>query len=298
MAVVLPTYDSSGAVNLSAAVSQSGVVSASNSLWVETSFPFTMGQSIFDPFVYGGISFDFGVNNESSRGLALAPKIPFTAATDDLAGTGETATYWTLTLATTISHPSTPSILSYAVIEAAPSVWASTTNTPETNVADATEAFVIGTSGNGSTEWVEASGGLANLVYTFDFHDSQTRVVSGATVTRPFHTIVNDSLWNGLLQFFFLPATQQITVTAATLTGNIRNWHSGTANQPHNRRARSVHDYKTGEMYLSDEAVPDGYLHGIMVHPNNFDPVDPLEDDPYTPPPDEGVVEDEIINLE
>ena len=49
---------------------------------------------------------------------------------------------------------------------------------------------------------------------------------------------------------------------------------------------------------MSQEATEDGYLDGIMVHPDNFDPADPLDTDPFTPPPGEGVVDDNLIDLE
>jgi hypothetical protein len=35
-----------------------------------------------------------------------------------------------------------------------------------------------------------------------------------------------------------------------------------------------------------------------MVHPDNTDPADPLEENPWTPPPGEGVTDDEIIDVE
>jgi hypothetical protein len=66
------------------------------------------------------------------------------------------------------------------------------------------------------------------------------------------------------------------------------------------RRARAVHSYKSGFPYLSDEAVPDGYTEGIMMHPDDYDPIDPVDQGrgDYVPSPDESVVDDEITDLE
>jgi hypothetical protein len=66
------------------------------------------------------------------------------------------------------------------------------------------------------------------------------------------------------------------------------------------RRARVVHSYKSGFPYLSDEAAPDGYTDGIMMHPDDFDPIDPVDQGrgDYVPSPDESVVDDEITDLE
>ena len=62
------------------------------------------------------------------------------------------------------------------------------------------------------------------------------------------------------------------------------------------RRTRAVHDYTMGYPALSDEFVQDGYLEGIMVHRDSWDPEDP--DPTYNPSPMEGVVDDEIVDLE
>jgi len=67
---------------------------------------------------------------------------------------------------------------------------------------------------------------------------------------------------------------------------------------PFDKRGRVVHDYITGQPYFSIEAIKDGYRDGIMVHPDNYDPDDPLDTDYYTPPPGEGSVDDDITDLE
>jgi len=66
------------------------------------------------------------------------------------------------------------------------------------------------------------------------------------------------------------------------------------------RRARAVHSYKSGFPYLSDEAIPDGHTDGIMVHPDDYDPIDPVAEGrgDYIPSPSEGVVDDEVTDLE
>jgi hypothetical protein len=66
------------------------------------------------------------------------------------------------------------------------------------------------------------------------------------------------------------------------------------------RRARVVHSYKSGFPYLSDEAIPDGYTEEIMMHADDYDPIDPVDQGrgDYVPSPSENVVDDEITDLE
>ena len=66
------------------------------------------------------------------------------------------------------------------------------------------------------------------------------------------------------------------------------------------RKARAVHSYKSGFPYLSDEAVPDGFTDGIMMHPDDYDPIDPVAQGrgDYVPSASESVVDDEVTDLE
>lgn len=66
------------------------------------------------------------------------------------------------------------------------------------------------------------------------------------------------------------------------------------------RRTRAVHSYKSGFPYLADEAVPDGFTDGIMMHPDDYDDEDPVDQGrgDYVQSPSEGVVDDEVTDLE
>ncbi len=296
MAVTLPTYDPTNAPSLSLTPDQSGVVVISGPgpySWAESSLPITLNR--VDEV---GISFTFGVSNDSEGGLALAPLRPFTAATDDLAGTGETAAVWTLTLVTNLTSVSAVPNL-YMVRD--PAVWTGTTNTPFLNRTNSTDqSIVVEDLTTGSPTWV-LSGSTYNLVWNFDFlttgyvGSSTGDVIPG----RPMFDVVNSPTWSGLFQFHMdANSAISMTISSATFAGNALEWHTGATDFPLDRRARVVHDYITGQPYLSDEAVEDGFREGIMVHPDNYDPPDPLDTEIYTPPPGEGVIDDLVIDTE
>jgi hypothetical protein len=147
-----------------------------------------------------------------------------------------------------------------------------------------------------SSTWVLSSGNY-NLVWNFSFLTNYTETVAGATIISPQAIIINDSLWTGLIQFILVPSST-IEIFGVSFAGQTQAWHTGAYGFDTRERGRVVHDYITGQTYLSTEAVPDGYRDGIMVHPDNYDPPDPLDTNSYTPPPNEGVVDDDIIDVE
>jgi hypothetical protein len=147
--------------------------------------------------------------------------------------------------------------------------------------------------------WALNASGLYDLVWNLDFSTDYTLSISGATVSSPLFATTIDPQWTGLIQFFLIPsAFWSVTLTGATFAGRALNWHTGLMGAKMEVRGRAVHDYITGQPYMSNEAVEDGYRDGILVHPDNFDPADPLDTDPFTPPPGEGVVDDNIVDLE
>ena len=290
MVVTLPAYDSTKVTARSLTPNQVGTELSST--WTDTALPINA-----DDFTRVGFSFDFGVTNESERGLSLAPRIPFTTATDDLAGTGETATTWTLTLTTDqASIPSSVGSL-HGVNTVAPDPWSGTTNIPSSIFTTAGTGYAVEVIGASSSSWTQ-TGSVFSLVYNFDFHTDYTDSSDGSVVERPQWTIVNDPLWNGLMQFVLTLTIGNVSITAITFAGNTHNWHAGGMGMPMKRRGRVVHDFITGQPYMSDTAVRDGFRDNVMVHPDNFDPSDPLEESPFTPPPGEGVVDDEVDDLE
>ncbi len=291
MAVTRPAYDSTKVTARSLTPNQVGTELAST--WTDTALPINVGN-----FTRLGFSFDFGITTESERGLNLAPRIPFTTATDDPAGTGETATTWSLTLTTDqASIPSSVGSL-HGDNAAAPSVWSGTTNVPSDIFDQTGNGYFIETITSTSSAWVQ-NGSIFELVWNFDFHTNYVDSVgTTTTIERPQWAIVNDPLWNGLMQFVLTLQLNNVSVTAITFAGNTHNWHAGAMGMPMRRRARVVHDFISGQPYMSNTAVRDGFRDNVMVHPDNFDPSDPLEESPFTPPPGEGVVDDEVDNLE
>lgn len=291
--VILPTYDSTKVSSLSLTPAQLGSSTTSNSTWTERTLPLTTRSSVAP-----GFSFNFGVTNDTERGLVLAPRIPFTAVTQDLANTGESRVVWTLTLNTTNINPEQTSAAFYGVTSFAPEAF-STGNDPYTLSITEGSSFLMPIISLLSKTWVQNESGLWDIVLNMNFLSDYTDSVSGATVTSPHAANVNNSGWNGLLQFFIIPsAFWVVTFTDMTFVGKIHDWHTGFMGAPLDVRGRAVHDYKTGQPYMSNEAVADGFLDGIMVHPDNFDPEDPLDTDPFTPPPGEGVVDDELTDIE
>jgi len=142
------------------------------------------------------------------------------------------------------------------------------------------------------------------LVWNLDFLTNYTESGSGpAVIKSPLCKVVNNSLWNGTIQFIWARATEPeapatYVITAVTFTGYTHKWHTGMSGAQMDLRGRAVHDYITGQPYMSTSAVEDGYREGVMVHPDNYDPADPLDTDFFTPPPGEGVTDDDITNLE
>jgi hypothetical protein len=283
MPVTLPSYDETKVLSTSLTPSQIGLSTAPG-VYVDLSgLP---GQ--LNTGVYMALSYDFSINNDAERGLALGPRLPFTAATDDLAGTGETATTWDLTITAVVPAPFVFTVV--GLTSHTPPIF-SDGNDPHTYIVTEGASFVV------ALDVITATS--TSSTTSIDFHSNYLETVTGATITRPFHDMVNDPLWNGLFQFAIVPVSGITSgVTAATFSGNTHRWHTGSPNFPLDRRARVVKDYITGQTYLSDEAVPDGYRDGIMVHPDNYDPPDPLDTDSYTPPPGEGVVDDDVIDVE
>ncbi len=286
----LPTYDSTKVNSLSLTPDQTGFDNTSS--WFLTGIPITVTSSRTV-----GIGLDFSITNESEQGLALAPRIPFTAATNDLAGTGETAQTWDLTLTTDeTSLAGVGTVVLYGVVSPAPSAFSSS-NLPSTLLTTTGSTFLIETATTSSSSWSIPSS-VYVLTFNMDFLTNLAETVAGATLTAPLHGIVNDPTWSGLVQFILTVSTGTTAITAATFAGNTHAWHTGSSDFDPKKRGRVVHDYITGQTYLSTEAVPDGFRDGIMVHPDNYDPPDPLDTNSYTPPPTEGIVDDEIIDVE
>ena len=305
MAVTLPTYDSSKVSDLTiSSASQSG--SDVVGIYTESS---SLNLTLLST---AGISVDFSTTNESERGLTLGMSRPFTNVTSDLAGTGESSNSWTLTIFTDLLSTSTISAIDpitlHVVNSPNPSVW-SASNLPSTNL-DTNQATTLLHIIDRDSSFLKRQGATTfNIVVPLDFLADGTYTVgsgtdandtSGGVSRAPLGKIVNNGSWGGLIQFILVHpiALTTIVISFSSFTGKVSVPHTGNIGDPLDRRARSVHDYITGQTYLSDEAVADGYRHGIMVHPDNFDPVDPIEDDPFTPPPNEGVTDDEVIDLE
>lgn len=122
------------------------------------------------------------------------------------------------------------------------------------------------------------------------------------TVMAPYTTHRN---WRGRMAMMvavvpFLSSTDLYSLEAtsgwATLEVDQHSFHTGGMDFPHHRRGRVVHDYKMGYPYMSDESVADGYLEGVKVHPDSWDPKDPTPT--YVPPTGEGVADDDVTDLE
>ncbi len=262
-------------------------------VWSESSdFPVTASAGATPVF-----NFDFGVSVDSERALALAPRIPFTNVTADLAGTGETDRYWTLTFTTTLTTPASSAAV-YLVSDPDPDLPSSS------NLIDLSltpSAYIIKDLSISDSEWV-LNGTTYDLVFELDFNSSFT-TIDGTTVTNAIHKIVNDPVWNGRIQVFFdLTALENVSITALTFAGLTQPFHSGQMGLDIARRARVVHDYISGTPYLSDEAVTNPWTGGaagnIPVHPSSADPEEQRRHHPYTPPPGEGVVDDDIPDVE
>lgn len=299
MAVSLPSYDTTKVSSLSLSASQVGYGTSLGD-WTEGSLPFSQTSWLW----YTSFTFDFSVSNDSERGLALAPRLPFTSATNDLAGTGETAETWDLTLSTAFTSVPFHSAVLYGVVSHTPTNF-STSNNPYGLVSTAGSSYIIDTitgdgAGTNSSHW-SLNGTTYDITFSLDFTANRTETVAGTTLTQPMMAAIHDPKWTGLFQFILKEQSSIVwipTFSSATFAGKAHKWHTGSPDFPTDRRGRVVHDYITGQPYLSDEAVEDGYREGVMVHPDNYDPPDPLDTDTYTPPPGEGVIDDTVTDVE
>ena len=294
MMVVLPTFDSQKVSTL--ILSENSVWSGSTGTWTQVSLPvfIVIGTAIkFD--------FDFSISNDSEQGLSLAPRIPFTAATLDPTGSGETADVWNLTISTTrtawptgLGSDAGPVVLSSVFIPNPEDL--DNDNPPTTGFAYTIKSVAVTDTDN----WVlNSNGSTFDLTFDLDFTTTYTNTTSGASIPAALLTTVNNSVWNGRLIFFLTPSTfWSATISSISFTGKVHDWHTGQMGAKMGQRGRAVHGYITGQPYHSNEAVADGFRDGIMVHPDNWDPADPLDTDPFTPPPGESVVDDEVTDIE
>jgi hypothetical protein len=116
---------------------------------------------------------------------------------------------------------------------------------------------------------------------------------------------MRSSSWNGIISLtvvvnLFVFAALRIH-TAESLTPTLAPsisttevpFHTGEwAGPAFGRRARTRHCPRTGMPVASDHMTRDGYVEGMMVSPEGWDPRDP--EDRYSPSPLEGVVDDEV----
>ena len=104
------------------------------------------------------------------------------------------------------------------------------------------------------------------------------------------------------LSLIFATGLATVQVINPTLVMTETPFHTGmmVGESELKRKARAVHSYKSGFPYLSDEAVPDGFTDGIMMHPDDYDPIDPVAQGrgDYVPSASESVVDDEVTDLE
>jgi len=127
------------------------------------------------------------------------------------------------------------------------------------------------------------------------------------TVTVPTVLMVEymrSSSWNGVISITLqsvLPALSALAFHSAenadpTLAPSVNAtespFHTGEWEGPAvGKRARLRHCPRTGMPVASDEMIRDGYVDGMMVSRDGWDPEDP--EDKYVPSPLEGVVDDE-----
>ena len=295
--VLLPTYDEK-VVSISKTPSVFGLVVTESfsplPAWQEaSSFPFTVSSIPSSLQYYGVFNFDFGVTLDSEN-RALAPTIPFTNVTSDLAGTGETDRYWTFTLGTTEASTNSDTII-YMVSNPS-SELPSLTNVIKPSMTP--DPYIVQSLQSSDAAWV-LNGSVYDITISMDFNATLT-TVGGTVVTNAIHKIINDPKWNGRVQIFVGPfsVAASFTATFATFGGLTQTWHTGGIGLDINRRARVVHDYVSGFPYLSDEAIADPWRDGIMVHYSSADPDEKRKHYPYVPPPQEGAVEDDIPKVE
>ncbi len=239
-----------------------------------------------------GYTFDFGISTESERGLNLAPLIPYTDVNSDLAGTSETDRPWGFVIAMATTRRT---FTLYVENNPAPELF-STSNPP---VASGTPSpLLYQTYTNTDLVWT-VFGSNYNLEIPIDFSTTNT-TVAGTSVSNGINKLVRDPLWNGRIQFFLVlgESVTISTVASGTFLGRVVPFHTGQMGLDIHRRARVVHDYINGYPYLSDEAVEDPWREGVMVHAASADPVEPRRHHSYIPPISEGVVDDDIPDVE
>ena len=132
---------------------------------------------------------------------------------------------------------------------------------------------------------------------------TMSTTATGETNSNLFR-VISDSIWYGKMNISidWTAANSVAFAAGANSLGsfqlNIQTWpgHTGWVDAPNRKRTRAVHDYTMGYPALSDEFVQDGFLEGIMVHRDSWDPKDP--EPTFVINPLEGVVDDEIVDLE
>jgi len=115
---------------------------------------------------------------------------------------------------------------------------------------------------------------------------------------------LKNSAWNGIISLsfatvgnvLFSPVVHSAEAADPTLAPSINTtevaFHTGQLEGPaFGRRARLRHGPRTGMPLASDQLVRDGYVEGMMVSPEGWEPEDP--EDKYVPNPLEGVLDDE-----
>ena len=296
----MPTQPTFEEGNFSTSISQNGTYTTGSGTWANTA----SGTASFGVSNYG-FSHTFGISNQTdealdtaigvSGALNLAPQIPYTDVNSDLAGTSETDRPWTLVIPTNSVVPLGFTL--YMMNQTAPQTYNSTTHIAHTTASPA--PLLVNTYLSSSSVW-----SLAGSAYTatipIDFAATLTPV-GGVATTHAINKLVRNPNWNGLLQFFLiLNETGSFSVFAITnsFSGPVVPFHTGQMGLDIHRRARVVHDYINGFPYLSDEATEDPWREGVMVHSSSSDPTETRRHNPYVPPAAEGVVDDDIPNVE
>lgn len=286
--------------SFTASFSQSGTYTTGSGTWADAA----SGVASFGVSNYG-ISYTFGTANQTDGDLdtalgvtgtlVLAPQIPYTDVNSDLAGTGESDRYWTLTLNTDSAVPLGFSL--YVMNKADPVAYNSTTHIAHTTASPA--PILIETFLSSSSVW-SLSGSLYTATIPIDFAATVTPV-GGVAATHGINKLVRNPNWNGLIQFFLVlneAGSFSTLATTTSFTGQVVPFHTGQMNLDVRRRARVVHDYILGNPYLSDEAIEDPWREGVMVNSASSDPLEHRRHHSYVPPSKEGVVDDDVPNVE
>lgn len=288
-----PTFENTSFV---ATLEQNGDFSSGATTWTDRTGDANLANWIFSGgnFTNPGFTFNFGVNLDSERSLNLAPTIPYTDVNDDLAGTSETDRPWTLSIVA--ASNTFVAFTLYVMTEPAPVLFASTSHVAHTTNTPA--PYLVETFTSASSVWsLFLSGALMTI--PIDFSTTLTPV-GGTSTTNSINRIIRDPLWNGRLQFFITTSdnTVNTTIGAASFVGQVVPFHTGQMGLDVKRRARVVHDYINGFPYLSDEAVEDPFREGVQVHFSSADPVELRRHFTYVPPASEGIVDDDIGEVE